>query len=66
MFFWSIQGIEKHKLLKKVLEHLKTIPKWQRIYMEYSEQLNEPVENTTATDGPSENGKDTETKMDVN
>lgn len=35
-----LQGIEKHKILSKVLEHLKSVPKWQRIYMEYLDQLN--------------------------
>ncbi|XP_055300313.1 protein HIRA homolog [Sitodiplosis mosellana] len=35
----KILGIEKHKLLSCVLDHLKQIPRWQRIYIEYSQQL---------------------------
>lgn len=38
--FYISQGIEKHRILSKVLEHFKCVPKWQRIYMEYLDQLN--------------------------
>lgn len=37
--FQFVQGIDKHKLLKCLLGHLKLVPRWQRIYIEYSEQL---------------------------
>lgn len=39
VLFEFLQGVDKHKLLKCVLGHLKQVPKWQRIYIEYSEQL---------------------------
>ncbi|XP_062549225.1 protein HIRA homolog isoform X2 [Armigeres subalbatus] len=35
----SILGISKHALLEEILLQLKTQPKWQRIYMEYADQL---------------------------
>lgn len=35
-----LQGVEKHEILTKVLDSLKSVTKWQRIYMEYSDQLN--------------------------
>lgn len=35
----SILGISKHTLLEEILLQLKTQPKWQRIYMEYADQL---------------------------
>lgn len=36
----DILGIDKHILLKDILEHLKSQHQWQRLWMEYSEQLN--------------------------
>lgn len=38
---YYIQGIDKHNILLKVLDHLKNVPKWQRIFMEYTDQLND-------------------------
>lgn len=35
----SILGIPKHTLLEEILSQLKMEPKWQRIYMEYTDQL---------------------------
>lgn len=34
-------GLIKHRLLQRILDKLQTAPRWQRIYMEYSEQLME-------------------------
>lgn len=34
-------GLVKHRLLQRILDKLQTAPRWQRIYMEYSEQLME-------------------------
>ncbi|XP_037028576.1 protein HIRA homolog [Bradysia coprophila] len=45
----SILGISKHTLLEKVLEHFKLAPRWQRIYMEYTEQLSEFQQSATTT-----------------
>lgn len=41
-----MQGVSKYNLLRKVLDHFKLAPRWQRIYMEYSEQLNEIMQTT--------------------
>lgn len=35
----KILGISKHILLESVLEQLKHQTKWQRLFMEYSDQL---------------------------
>lgn len=35
----TILGISKYTLCEAILDQLKTQPKWQRIYMEYSEQI---------------------------
>lgn len=35
----EILGINKHILLESVLEQLKHQTKWQRLFMEYSDQL---------------------------
>lgn len=35
----EILGVSKHFLLESVLEQLKNQTKWQRLYMEYSDQL---------------------------
>ena len=35
----KVLNIRKHDLLEDVLRQLKTEPKWQRIFTEYSEQL---------------------------
>ncbi|XP_055641271.1 protein HIRA homolog isoform X2 [Toxorhynchites rutilus septentrionalis] len=35
----TILGISKYTLFEEILDQLKTQPKWQRIYTEYSEQL---------------------------
>lgn len=37
----KILSVDKHELLREVLSNLKTSTNWQRIYMEYQEQLNE-------------------------
>lgn len=36
----DILGIDKHILLKDILDHLKSQHQWQRLWMEYTEQLN--------------------------
>lgn len=45
--------VDKHDLLKEVLRHFQN-NKWQRLFMEYSEQLNEYNENLKNS---SESGK---------
>lgn len=37
----KILSVNKHDLLVEVLKHLKNITKWQRVYMEYNDQLSE-------------------------
>lgn len=37
----KILTINKHELLKDALQHFRNQTKWQRIYMEYTDQLNE-------------------------
>lgn len=37
----KILSINKHELLREVLNNLQTSTNWQRIYMEYQDQLNE-------------------------
>jgi hypothetical protein len=37
----KILDIDKHELLREVLTNLRTTTNWQRIYMEYQDQLNE-------------------------
>lgn len=51
LYFVPIQNIDKHTLMDKVLFNLKQEPKWQRIYMEYSEQLNEIKSILTVVNG---------------
>lgn len=43
--------MDKHILLDKILEHLKQEPRWQRIYMEYVEQLNDIKSILTVVNG---------------
>ncbi|XP_031624833.1 protein HIRA homolog [Contarinia nasturtii] len=35
----TILGIEKHKLLRAMLSHFKSVTRWQRLYIEYSQQI---------------------------
>lgn len=37
----KILTIDKHELLREVLNNLRSSTSWQRIYMEYQDQLNE-------------------------
>lgn len=37
--FFPFQGVEKHKILRCILNHLKEVPRWQRIYIEYTQQF---------------------------
>lgn len=37
----KVLGIDKHELLREVLNNLRTSTNWQRIFMEYQDQLNE-------------------------
>jgi hypothetical protein len=37
----KILAIDKHELLREVLNNLRSSTNWQRIYMEYQDQLNE-------------------------
>lgn len=36
-----LSEIDRHKVLQNILDYLKVENKWQRLYMEYSEQLKE-------------------------
>lgn len=38
-----LQGVEKHSILINILNELKKVPKWQRLYVEYSKQLREHI-----------------------
>ena len=42
----KILDVSKHDLLTEVLSHFRTATKWQRIYCEYFDQLNEITSNT--------------------
>lgn len=50
----DILGIDKHLLLRDILGHLKMQHQWQRLWMEYSEQLNildkQKINNTNEND----------------
>ncbi|XP_029720254.2 protein HIRA homolog isoform X1 [Aedes albopictus] len=46
----SILGIPKHTLLEEILSQLRLQPKWQRIYMEYSDQLKRRPQSQSSID----------------
>lgn len=56
----KILAIDKHELLREVLNNLRTSTNWQRIFMEYTDQLNE-MESTKK-----QNGTNGDLAMDVN
>lgn len=43
----KILSVDKHELLREVLNNLQTSTKWQRIYMEYKDQLSEMESSKT-------------------
>ena len=52
----KILNIDKHDLLREVLTNLRSTSNWQRIYMEYQDQLNEMEQEKTKQNGT--NGRD--------
>lgn len=46
----KVLTIDKHELLREVLNNLQSSANWQRIYMEYQDQLNE-MESVTKING---------------
>lgn len=55
----KILSIDKHELLREVLNNLKSATKWQRIYTEYQDQLSE------MDTAPKVNGTNGEVNMDT-
>jgi protein HIRA/HIR1 len=51
----KILSIDKHELLREVLTNLRSTTNWQRIYMEYQDQLNE-MEATKKKNGTNGGG----------
>lgn len=47
----KILNIDKHDLLREVLTNLRSTSNWQRIYMEYQDQLNEMELEKTKENG---------------
>lgn len=50
----KILNIDKHDLLREVLTNLRSTTNWQRIYMEYQDQLNEMEDRTKRENGKQE------------
>lgn len=50
----KILNIDKHELLREVLTNLRSTTNWQRIYMEYQDQLNEMEVNKRQQNGKKE------------
>lgn len=38
-YLCELQDIDSHDIMENILDHLKREPRWQRLYMEYAEQL---------------------------
>jgi cell shape-determining protein MreC len=55
----KILSVDKHELLREVLKNLQTSTKWQRIYMEYKDQLSE-MESYKRQNGTSGGGQSME------
>lgn len=53
----KILNIDKHELLIEVLANLRSTTNWQRIYMEYQDQLSEIKRSTKQQNGSNGDGE---------